>query len=276
MKSITQRIITATVALPLLLLVILFLPQANYLAFCLVVLIVDLIGTYEMRAMVDKDRSNGLMPSFLCATVPVSTYIECAFFPQVNLTLYTFICLISIGFAIEAFTGGKDNFAGSRTRLEIFALEAIYPNLFATFLIRMAFLPDARYWILLFLAFVFGSDTFAYLFGMWLGKNNRGIIKVSPNKSIAGFIFGLLLPALFGLLIACCAEGLGMEWYHGLILGFMTSLAGTCGDLIESAFKRSAQIKDSGKAIPGRGGVLDSIDSILIAAPVFILLLHIF
>ncbi len=277
MTSLVKRILTAVIAIPLLIVIITCLPQYNYLAFALVCLVMSIIGSYEMRAIADKEHQLHLIfPPWVGALLPVITYIEKAFLPQFNLTLFGFVGILSFGFALEAFLGYHDNFKGSKQRLETYTLEIVYPNLLATFLIRMCFLQNAWAWILIFLGFVFGSDTFAYLFGIWLGKNNRGIIKVSPNKSIAGFIFGLLLPALMGLLFAISFDVIAIKWYQGLILGFFTALAGTCGDLIESTFKRSANIKDSGKVIPGRGGVLDSIDSILIAAPIFLLCLYTF
>ena len=64
-------------------------------------------------------------------------------------------------------------------------------------------------------------------------------------------------------------ESFFFSMYSNLILGFVTSLSAIIGDLIESVFKRSCQVKDSGSLIPGRGGILDSIDSIVIAAPIF-------
>ena len=277
MKSITKRVLTAVVAIPLLIAVIIFLPQAHYLAFCLLCVVVCIIGSYEMRGIVDhENQAHLILPPWVGSLLLIAAYVEKAYYPQFNLTLFALVSLLTIGYALEAFLGYHDNFKNSKQRLEIFTLEVIYPNLLGTFLIGMAFMNDAYIWILTFLLFVFGSDTFAYLFGIWLGKNNRGILKVSPNKSIAGFVFGILLPALIGLVFALVFPFYNLTWYQGFILGFMTSLAGACGDLIESAFKRSASIKDSGKIIPGRGGILDSVDSILIAAPIYILVLFTF
>jgi phosphatidate cytidylyltransferase len=105
---------------------------------------------------------------------------------------------------------------------------------------------------------------------MLFGKRNRGIVPASPNKSIAGFIGGYAGSIGAGIV----AKMLFPDVFAGSVmkmvfLGFMTASAAIVGDIIESIFKRSAGIKDSGNIIPGRGGVLDSIDSILLAAPVF-------
>jgi phosphatidate cytidylyltransferase len=122
---------------------------------------------------------------------------------------------------------------------------------------------------------------------MLFGKNNRGIIPASPNKSAAGFIGGtlgsiiitagavLLAPAFFASRYAYGAasgNGIVPSLCAAAALGLFTGIAAMLGDLCESAIKRSAGVKDSGNIMLGRGGVLDSIDSIAVSAPVFYLL----
>ena len=132
--------------------------------------------------------------------------------------------------------------------------------------------------LLLFFLLVFGNDVFAFLFGMSLGKTNKGIIKVSPNKSVAGFLGGTL--STIALSVSFCLFYPGVKDLvsipQALLLGLLTSASANIGDLIESAFKRAAKVKDSGNIIPGRGGLLDSIDSMLASAPVYWLLLVLF
>jgi phosphatidate cytidylyltransferase len=118
------------------------------------------------------------------------------------------------------------------------------------------------------------NDSAAWAAGMLFGSGNRGIIPASPNKSVAGFIGGTaaaVLAGLGGVLLfpAVFAPKLLPPLPSGLILGLFLGAAASLGDLMESALKRSSGIKDSGSIIPGRGGVLDSIDSIALAAPVF-------
>jgi phosphatidate cytidylyltransferase len=139
---------------------------------------------------------------------------------------------------------------------------------------------------LLFLFITFGNDSTAWLCGNLFGTNNRGIIPVSPNKSVAGFIGG----TLGAIIVAVGAAILFPQIFIYLnfkipflklvimaaILGFCTGIAASLGDLAESAIKRSCDFKDSGNFMLGRGGVLDSIDSIAVAAPVYFLLFDIF
>ena len=113
-------------------------------------------------------------------------------------------------------------------------------------------------------------DSAAWFFGILFGNKTRGYFKASPNKSLTGFVGGIAGSIASGLLFTYIFKDIFcVEIYKIVITGFFTALAAIIGDLIESVFKRNLQVKDSGTIIPGRGGILDSIDSIIIAAPVF-------
>ena len=274
MKGMTKRLITAFVAVPLLIVIVVFLPHANYLAFCLFIMALSVLGSMEMHSLLSKDKEKLLFTSYSGALLPFAQYVQFRFFPDTELTFYTLMFLIGLTLFLEIFTGAKDNFSGTWERNSKTVLNIIYPGLFASFIIRLAFMENAAWVILLFFLLVFSSDTFAFFFGIALGKNNKGVIKVSPNKSVAGFIGGLLVPAIFGALSAVLfPEIFTYSAAGGLILGLGTAALGVVGDLIESSFKRSAEVKDSGHLIPGRGGILDSVDSIIMAAPVYVALL---
>ena len=134
----------------------------------------------------------------------------------------------------------------------------------------MTLLPDSKYIVSLFLIFVFMCDSFAWFFGILFGKSTRGYVAASPNKSLVGFIGGIIGSIACGFAFKYFfPEVMTVSNLNLFILGFVTSVAAIIGDLIESVFKRSCDVKDSGSLIPGRGGVLDSIDSVVIAAPIF-------
>lgn len=168
---------------------------------------------------------------------------------------------------IFSFSG---NFTNSIARLTTGVFMLIYPWGLTVFLSAIASLPNAGALIIMFFLMTFGCDSFAWLFGMLLGKNNRGFIKASPKKSIVGFIGGFI-----GSITAAVASFYFFnKQFNGklrelIIIALFTALFAIIGDIIESILKRSADVKDSGKVILGRGGILDSIDSLLIAAPVF-------
>ena len=123
--------------------------------------------------------------------------------------------------------------------------------------------------VLLALFIVWATDSAAYLIGMNFGKHKLAP-RVSPNKSIEGFIGGVLsavlVTAIFMLVDSTVALPYGI-YRMGLFAVFF-SVAGQFGDLIESAMKRHFGVKDSGKFIPGHGGVLDRFDSMLVVFPI--------
>ena len=108
-------------------------------------------------------------------------------------------------------------------------------------------------------------DTFAYLTGRKLGKTKLAE-KISPNKSWEGFAGGLIFTLIASILIAYFLDTQPYLKYG--IIGVLVALFATIGDLIESMIKRSLNLKDSGNILPGHGGLLDRLDSVLIVVPV--------
>ena len=271
MGGLKQRILSSVILVPILVLVIILLPQLHHLAFCLLFTTITALGAVEMRRLLEKDGEKLSILSYGGVLLPAATYIQLQFLPGTELAFYTLIFLAALSFFSEVFHGAHDDFRGTRSINSGTLLSIIYPGLFASFVIRIAFLPSAVWFILLYLLLVFGSDTCAYIVGIAFGRNNRGIIKVSPNKSVAGFIGGILIPAVIGMLSAWIfPDVFTYSRAEGFLLGGVTAAVAAAGDLIESSFKRSAAVKDSGTIVPGRGGVLDSIDSIVMAAPAYI------
>ena len=133
---------------------------------------------------------------------------------------------------------------------------------------------DYSYEILLGLLFItWANDIGAYFTGILFGKNKL-FERISPKKSWEGSIGGALLASATALVISTFFEGLNMiEW---VIISIIVVIAGTYGDLVESHFKRTMQIKDSGSSIPGHGGFLDRFDSLLLAVPFVVVFLKLF
>ncbi len=114
------------------------------------------------------------------------------------------------------------------------------------------------------------NDSFAYIVGSLIGKHKL-FERISPNKTIEGF-FGGMLFTLAGSLVLYRIFG-ELSWGKWLAFGMIVSVFGVLGDLIESMFKRQAGVKDSGDLIPGHGGLLDRLDSIIFSAPFIFLYL---
>ena len=131
----------------------------------------------------------------------------------------------------------------------------------------MGFIAHYRGWdVVAFLTWIWANDTFAYIGGRVLGKKfiKRGLApKASPNKSWEGAVIGAVGAAFVGWL-----------WmgHEGAWLGLLTGILSTLGDLVQSALKRRANVKDSGSLLPGHGGILDRFDGLLIAAPVVLII----
>lgn len=118
---------------------------------------------------------------------------------------------------------------------------------------------------------VWTNDTFAYLVGKSIGKNKL-FERISPKKTIEGFLGGVVFAVIAGVLISKYYIGASPEFSQKSILIWITiallvGIMGTIGDLIESKFKRIAEVKDSGKIMPGHGGILDRLDSVIFVAP---------
>lgn len=119
---------------------------------------------------------------------------------------------------------------------------------------------------------VWVNDSFAFLVGKNFGKQKL-FEKISPKKTVEGFLGGLFFSCVASYFIATFTQTLNFNYW--LILSIIISVFGTIGDLIESKFKRQAKVKDSGIIMPGHGGLLDRLDSIIFAAPFIYLFLRI-
>ena len=119
--------------------------------------------------------------------------------------------------------------------------------------------------------FIWVNDTGAYLVGSRWGKR-RLAPRISPKKSVEGSIGGLLLVLLSAVILRLLLFP-ELSWLRILLIAAVVAIFGTIGDLFESSLKRRAGVKDSGKLIPGHGGILDRIDSLLLAVPAVYLLL---
>ncbi|MDR1583816.1 MAG: phosphatidate cytidylyltransferase [Prevotellaceae bacterium] len=128
---------------------------------------------------------------------------------------------------------------------------------------------DHRIFLALFI-FLWSNDVGAYCFGMIFGRNGKHKLfeRISPKKSWEGFFGGIIISLLAAFVVlSVWGERYAFDKIHWFILAIIVSLSGTFGDLAESMLKRAAGVKDSGKIMPGHGGILDRFDSALFAFP---------
>ena len=171
----------------------------------------------------------------------------------------------------------KDLFSGKTIPLFVtkrFILTTFYLSSAFVFLILIAnYYKDYNPNILLgSFILVWVNDSFAFIVGKNFGKQKL-FERISPKKTVEGFLGGLFFSCVASYFIATFANTL--EFTNWLVLAIIISVFGTLGDLIESKFKRQANVKDSGVIMPGHGGLLDRLDSIIFAAPFIYLFLRI-
>lgn len=275
-KKTVRRLIMFAVGVPVIILPVFFLPYREFLAFHVEIVLTSIIATIEMQKFFKKRFGVSFSPvliSILGSFIIVAGYFmnlgKATWGNIIALYLFAFFLL----FLKEFIASFKGDFDKVLHRLSAAMFTITYPWFFAIFFSRLVSLPAPSYSISLFLLIVFFCDSASWLFGKFLGKGNRGLFLVSPNKSIAGFIGGYL-GSLFISIVAYYFFTIQigvklLELWQILILTFFTTTAAIAGDLVESMLKRACDLKDSGWIIWGRGGILDSMDSLLFAAPVF-------
>ncbi|HIY41689.1 MAG TPA: phosphatidate cytidylyltransferase [Candidatus Nocardiopsis merdipullorum] len=139
------------------------------------------------------------------------------------------------------------------------------PFLLATWQLLAAHPGDGQYWLVTFIVVTISSDIGGYFAGILLGRHKMAPV-ISPNKTWEGFGGSVVGCTVAGAL--CVTLMLDGDWWIGVVLGLAVVLAATAGDLIESLFKRDLGVKDMGRFMPGHGGLMDRMDSLLIAGPV--------
>ncbi len=188
------------------------------------------------------------------------------FFGGVRLELFEVIFILTIPamFVAELFTGSKSPIANIGSTL----LSLIYVAIPTMLLCNVAMLLGGDQWngylMIAYIVIIWANDTFAYLVGITLGSRIM-FPRISPKKSWEGFFGGVIGALLMGITMAYFLGQNCLVW-GGMAL--IASVTGVLGDLVESMFKRSVEIKDSGNVIPGHGGWLDRFDALLISTPV--------
>ena len=163
---------------------------------------------------------------------------------------------------------GPEGFIKSATAT---ALSLIYLPMLGGFIVLLA-RPSTGFQRVMTLVILVGcNDTFGYLVGVLAGKHPL-VPKISPKKTWEG-LAGSIIFTLIGSALAF-EYLMNMHWWIGIPVGLAAVFTATCGDLIESALKRDMQLKDMGTLLPGHGGIMDRLDSILLTAPMLWLALE--
>jgi len=186
-----------------------------------------------------------------------------------------FIILFVLGLCVRKFVSRDRTTGMPAIAMTLFGL--MYVPWLLNFIQKINFFPgvDGKYYVLYFILVTKFSDTGAYVVGSLIGRNKM-IPRISPGKTWEGFGGAILVSTTASVVFAhfLGAKMAGMNLRHAVILGIILSISAVIGDLIESLFKREAGVKDSGRLIPGIGGILDLLDSLLFNAPIMYLYLR--
>lgn len=254
---IKTRIVTAAILLPLLVAFVLLAPRWAFVVLVCAVTGLALSEFYGMSLPSHRQGEKMLaIASGVLLLVPIALEQYPLFLGGLMGAVFVFGCLFLWRF------GAMERVAAE---LALLLFGFFYLTIPLGHLALLRNLPQGPRWILLVLLLVMSSDTAAYFSGTFLGRHKL-YPAVSPNKSVEGALGGLL-----GSLAAAWLAGTTfIAWLpmsQLLLLGLAAGIVGELGDLLESLLKRSFGVKDSGVIIPGHGGMLDRLDSLLFAFP---------
>ncbi|MDD4168705.1 MAG: phosphatidate cytidylyltransferase [Desulfotomaculaceae bacterium] len=247
-----QRVLSALVGIPLIVLVV----WHGGLPLLLLIAVIIFFGLREMNVMLSN---LGLKPSLWLAlagglVLIVGAYLYNDGYPGPTITIILFLQLIATVVLYPHYS--LLDSAGT-------LMGTLYVGLMSYFyLIRT--LPDGWIWLIFMFACTWSCDTAAYFSGKAFGKR-RLAPELSPKKTLEGAIGGLIGSLLIAYIFTLIYPFLSV--LKLLLLGALLGIAAEVGDLLESAFKRQAGVKDSSTLIPGHGGILDRFDSALFTAP---------
>jgi phosphatidate cytidylyltransferase len=175
---------------------------------------------------------------------------------------------VIVALAAAAFTAETGYFARSGYTL----LCVLYIGKLLTYFVAIRALHDGALWMVWIIFIVAFTDIFAMLIGTAVGTHL--LSKLSPHKTVEGAVGGFVAALIAGAAIAL-VPWVHVTWWQGMIVAAITSVAAQAGDLVESALKRDAKVKDAGSLISGHGGVLDRFDSFIFAGVAFYFALYV-
>ncbi|MDX1695372.1 MAG: phosphatidate cytidylyltransferase [Ketobacteraceae bacterium] len=256
-----QRIMTALILAPLLLGAIFLLPNHW---FALFLALPVMLGASEWANLMGHEQEGQRVPFVVAVGVLISL---CYWFSLKFVVLLGVAWWIAAFFLVKAYPDRVAQWESRNIRFVI-GLLILVPAWLA--LVMLQGQPHGPYWVMYVMFLVWGADTGAYFVGRQFGKAKLAPA-VSPGKSIAGLWGGVATTFLIALGVAVltdAAQPVGIILF--LLISMLAVFASVLGDLAESMFKRHRGIKDSSQLLPGHGGILDRIDSVTAAAPVFV------
>jgi phosphatidate cytidylyltransferase len=251
-----QRLITSLILIPLVLLILFFAPPWFLGGLVLLTLLAAGRECWQLIPLKSLAFQVGFLLFIVFGLWACDQLFSCWLI--LGLVLWVFICIAILTFPGSQYYWGYP--------LVVSSLCFLLLPLFLQCLIHIYYLPQGKSLILYLLFLIWASDVGAYITGKQLGKHKL-IPQVSPGKSWEGVLGGIILAmivAIFGFI-----HFKPMAFMYWLGLALCTVILSIFGDLFISILKRRSHIKDTGTLIPGHGGVLDRLDSLIAALPIF-------
>jgi phosphatidate cytidylyltransferase len=247
-----RRVISASIGAPLLL-------GLTYLGGLYTAFLVTVLTLLALREFLQIGEHMGMSAWYKLSTLIAIIWLICLFIGTKNWMLPVIVLWLLIGLGRLALTYPMTSLSEAT-----FNLLSILYTILLSYLYLLRQLPRGIEWTFFVFLLVWATDTGAYLIGRQFGRHLLAP-DVSPKKTVEGSLGGLMFSILVAFAFWCVVGG--TSWIPYIILGIVIGIGAQVGDLFESALKRSAGVKDSGKLIPGHGGILDRFDSLIFALP---------
>ncbi|MBA7497866.1 hypothetical protein ES704_00599 [subsurface metagenome] len=231
--------------------------------FFIIITIIALLGLRELYSIAHK---RGYRPSYILGSILtlyfiiITVYDICSLNYYIENIIITFFIILT--FIFQLF---KKDYSKVLAETSVTIFGSIYLGYFLSFILKIKVLPNGNYYLISLLIITWANDIGAYLIGTKFGKN-KIFPRISPKKTIEGSIGGTIfsIAGTFAL-----KSWLNLTFNELISLGLIIAIIAQLGDLFESVLKRGSGVKDSGTLIPGQGGILDCLDSLIFTAPVF-------
>ncbi len=255
----SKRLISAGVLIPIVGLCLYF----GGPAFFVLVSLAALLATHEYLRLM---RTLSYTPSYVLGLASVAFFLVDAQWPQWGLLPFGLALLPIVSLSYEVFAGNVPN---ALQRWALTLAGALYLGYLPGLFIRLRALDNGINWLIVALLGTWLCDSAAYFVGRAWGKH-KFAPNISPKKTWEGAIAGFVVGILAVVLLATWLLDLSLGW--SLLAGALLVFGATVGDLAESVIKRQVGVKDSSNLIPGHGGALDRIDSLLFVVPLMYLM----
>lgn len=263
-----QRILTAIVLIPVFITLLFTLSSKG---FCIFTAILVLIGAFEWSQFLRLNTfpKSILFPFIMIVCVVNSLYLIINQYFSIESVLWvTLVWWLTAAFWVIRYPKNSDIWSRSKIFVGLMGVMTLIPSFLALNFIRGC--PHGIELLCILFILIWGADIGAYFAGRAFGKHKL-LLNVSPGKTWEGLLGALVTTAIIMGMMIYFLQLPSNQILPLLLLGWVTVIFSVLGDLFESMLKRKVDIKDSGKILPGHGGILDRIDSLTAGAPIFAL-----